>query len=370
MRLWRLAGPPLTLWVAAATTVAVAAAAFGYDPFDGSTWARWDSTHYLAIARNGYDFSPCRADQSPGGWCGDSGWFPAYPWLVGLLHVVGLPLAGSAAAVSWSFTGATLVLVWNTFFARTVSVTALGALVYLAWAPGQIYDYAIFPLSMLAFFTVLHLWFLYRGRWILAGLAGAVAVLSYPLGVLLVPVSAAWLLLDRSTGLRERLRRVGLAGGLTLAGVLVLVVDQKLETGRWNAYLLVQDKYHHNLQNAVAATRDSLRPLFHGDPFELAKAPAWQTLIVTLALLAVVAWAVLNRRSLDRVDALVLLWAIPTWLLPLSQAAISIQRSQAALLPLAVLIRRLPRPVVLALVVLALPVAVAMERLFLEGKIV
>jgi hypothetical protein len=197
-----------------------------------------------------------------------------------------------------------------------------------------------------------------------------VAALSYPLGVLLVPVSAAWLLLERSTGLRERLRRVGLASGLTLGGVAVLVVDQRIETGRWNAYLLVQDKYHHNFQNAIAATRDSLRPLLHGQPFELAKAPAWQTLVVTLVLLAIVARALVNRRSLDRVDALILLWAIPTWLLPLSQAAVSIQRSQAALLPLAVSLRRLPRPLALILIVVAVPLAVLMEKLFLQGKIV
>jgi len=370
MRLWRLAGPPLVIWAVAATSVAVAAAAFGYSPFHGATWSRWDSTHYLEIARNGYDFFRCPPDYPFGGWCGNAGWFPAYPWLVAALHLAGLPLQGTAAAVSWLFTAATIVLLWNTFFARRIAPTVLGTLVYAAWAPGQIYDYAIFPLSMLAFFTILHLWLLHRGRWIGAGLAGAVAALSYPLGVLLVPVSAAWLLLERSAGLRERLRRVVLASGLTLAGVVVLVVDQKLETGRWNAYLLVQDKYHHNLQNAVAATRDSLRPLVHGQPFELAKAPAWQTLAVTLAFVAVVVWAVLNRSSLDRVDALILLWAIPTWLLPLSQAAISIQRSQAALLPLAVSLRRLPRPLLLVLIVLAVPVAVAMEKLFLEGKIV
>jgi hypothetical protein len=370
MRLWRLAGPPLIIWVAAATTVAAAAAAFGYSPFHGTTWTRWDSTHYLGIARDGYDFSRCPPDYPFGGWCGDAGWFPAYPWLAGVLHLAGMPLRGSAAAVSWFFAGATLVLLWNTFFARRVSTTAFGALVYAAWAPGQIYDYAIFPLSMLAFFTVAHLWLLHRGRWIAAGLAGAVAALSYPLGVLLVPVSAAWLLLERSTGLRERLRRVGLASGLTLGGVAVLVVDQRIETGRWNAYLLVQDKYHHNFQNAIAATRDSLRPLLHGQPFELAKAPAWQTLVVTLVLLAIVARALVNRRSLDRVDALILLWAIPTWLLPLSQAAVSIQRSQAALLPLAVSLRRLPRPLALILIVVAVPLAVLMEKLFLQGKIV
>lgn len=370
MRLWRLAGPPLVIWAATATTVAVAAAAFGYSPFHGHTWARRDSTHYLTIARGGYEFYRCPPDYPFPGWCGNAGWFPAYPWVVGALYDLGLPLPGIAAVVSWVFAAATLVLLWNTFLDRRISVTALAALTYAAFAPGQIYHYAIFPLSMLAFFTVAHLWFLHRGRWIAAGLAGAVAALSYPLGVLLVPVSAAWLLIDRAVAIRERLRRIAIASGLTLGGVVVLAIDQRIETGRWNAYTLVQDKYGHHFQNAIAATRDSLRPLVHGSPFELSKAPAWQTALVTFALVAVVLWALRHRRSLDRVDALILLWAIPTWALPLSQAAVSIQRSQAALLPLAIAVRRLPRTLIVVLVVFAIPIAVAMEKLFLQGKIV
>jgi drug/metabolite transporter (DMT)-like permease len=170
--------------------------------------------------------------------------------------------------------------------------------------------------------------------------------------------------------LAKRLRRTALTSGLSFAGLVVLAVDQQLETGHWDAYLLVQRKYHHDLQNPIAATRDSLRPLVHGSPFELAKAPAAQTAVVTLALLAVLVYAALRRRSRDQYDGLLLLWAVVTWAMPLSQAAVSIQRSQAALLPLAVLVRRLPRPLVIALVVAAVAVAVAMEKLFLQGKIV
>src|SRR6476646_2846783 len=236
----RTSVPPLAVWGAALTGVTLSAAAFGYGPFDSGTWSRCDSGLYLEIAERGYTFFPCPHppfDQAT--WCGNAGWFPAYPWLVGGLHTLGLPLRGSAVALSWFCIGATIALLW-TIFGRRASVATIGALLYAAFAPGQVYDYAIFPLSLLALCTTAHLWLLTRDRFVAAGLVGAIAALSYPLGALLVPVSAIWLLAARGHRLRERLRRTACASGLTLAGLAVLPVDQVLETGRWNAYMLVQ----------------------------------------------------------------------------------------------------------------------------------
>jgi hypothetical protein len=246
----------------------------------------------------------------------------------------------------------------------------VGALVYAAWAPGQIYDYSIFPMSVLAFFTVAHLWLLHRGRYVAAGLTGAAAALSYPIGVLVVPVSAVWLLGQRASPLVDRLRQVACTSGIALGGVGILVLDQRLETGHWNAFQLVQDKYHHNLQNPIAATWNLLHPLLHGSPFHYVKGPPLQTAVVTGLLLVLLLSAATQWRSLGRRDALILLWAIVTWAVPLSQAALSIQRSQAALLPLAVLVPKLPRPLQIGLIVASVGVAVAMENLFFHGDIV
>jgi hypothetical protein len=369
VRYARSFGPPLLIWAATAAVLLSCASAFGYGPLHSKTWSRWDSIQYLGIAHDGYDLSHCTTPYTPADWCGDAGWFPAYPWLVRGLHATGLPLRGTAAVMSWLFAAATLILLWHTLFKRRLEATALTALVYAAWAPGQIYDYAVFPLSMLAFFTVACLWFLQHGRLAAAGVAGAIAALTYPLGVLLIPVSALWLLAQGRISWRTRLHQVAKASGLASVGIVALLVDQRLETGHWDAYFLVQDKYHHKLQNPIAATRDSLHPLLHGSPFELMKAPAFQTAVVTAALVAVLVHAFIRRSALDRSEGLVLAWAVATWALPLSQAAVSIQRSQAALLPLAILLRRLPKPLLYALVAAAVPVAVAMEKLFLEGKI-
>jgi hypothetical protein len=354
---------PLALWIGTVAAVVALAAAYGYDPFHGATWSRYDSIHYEQIARHGYDLVRCPPGVwKPGAWCGDSGWFPGYSWVVRVVHTLGVPLRGSAVGVSWFFAAATLVLLWNTFLRRRRDATALLALVYAAWAPGQIYDYAIFPLSMLAFFTVAYLWLLGRGRFVAAGIAGGVAVLAYPLGALLIPVSAVWVLVRR---------RAIATTLLTAAGLGVLFVDQAAETGHWNAYQLVQRNYGHHLLNPAATTRDLLRPLVHWSHPELAHVgPALQGALVTLVLVAVLVYALARRRSLDRPDLLLLLWAVVTWIVPLSQSYISIQRSEAALLPVAAFLPRLRRGFVLVAAIAAIGVAVVMEALFLEGKIV
>src|SRR5262245_24046113 len=160
----RRLGVPLLTWAATVGALMAIAAAFGYSPFEGATWSRYDSVHYEDIARDGYDLFRCPPGVwTPGAWCGDAGWFPGYAWLFGAVHLVGVPLRASGVVVSWFFAGATLVLLWSTFFRRRWDVTAFFALLYAAWAPGQIYGYSIFPMSVLAFFTVAHLWLLLRG---------------------------------------------------------------------------------------------------------------------------------------------------------------------------------------------------------------
>jgi hypothetical protein len=362
----RLAVPPLVAWAVAAGSLAFAANAYTYAQFASTTWARWDSGLYEEIARSGYSLFPC----GDGTWCGDAAWFPAYPWLVRGLHLLGLPVLGTAVVVSWSFAAATLFLLWNTFLQRRLQAAALGALLYAAFAPGQVYDYTVFPQAMLAFWTLAHLWLLHRGRWLAAGACGAVAVLTYPAGVLLIPVSAVWLLTESGVPLLTRLDRIARTSGVMLAALGGFVLDQYLETGRWDAFWLVQDKYNHRLQDPFAATSHALRPVFHASWLALTTAPALQTAVVTTALLLVFVYSFLRLPSLDRLGILLLLWALATWALPMAQTGVSLPRSQATLLPLAVLVARLPAPLTLVLAAAAVAIAIPVENLFLHGRIV
>lgn len=337
---------------------------YGYSPFESGTWSRWDSGHYEDIARDGYELFRC--EEEPTKWCGDAGWFPAYSWLVGGVNQLGPPLRGTAVAVSWLFAAGTIVLLWATFLERRTEAAAVAAAFYAAFAPGQIYHYAIFPISMLAFATVAFLWLLYRERYVAAGIAGGIAAVSYPAGVLLAPLGVAWLVAQRRIPLGERLRNVAITSGLTLAGLWILMIDQRLETGHWDAFFLVQEKYEHALQNPFVATWDLLEGGFRDFSEGIAVAVALQTALVTIVLALVLVHALHRRRSLDGADSLLLLWADATWALPLSQSAVSAPRGQATLLPLAVLVGRWPAPLAWVLALAAAALAVWMEYYFLN----
>ena len=62
------------------------AALSGEDPRRPSSWVRWDSYRYIDVARRGYVEVPDDPTAS------NTGWFPAYPYLVRLFA---LPLHAS-----------------------------------------------------------------------------------------------------------------------------------------------------------------------------------------------------------------------------------------------------------------------------------
>jgi hypothetical protein len=295
---------------------------------------------------------------------------PLYPLTMVPLMAIGIQSTGGTA-IAWLFALATLVALWRTFLSNRPLALAAGALAYAAFAPGQIFFYSVYPLSMLTFFTVLHLWFLHRERWVAAGLAGAGAAMTYPTGVLLVAVSALWLAIERNAGVLERLRRIALTSGLTLVGALAVVLVQLIQTGAWDAYFKVQAKYGHVLQEPLKRNWEEVRSAFDSSLLTIYQAPAVQTAFVTLvmtACLGVLGWEFL-RRGLTRLDALMGIWAVAFWAFPLAQGNVALYRSQATLLPLAVL-ARLPGPAVYLMAGAAAWLTIPMTTLFLLTKLV
>jgi hypothetical protein len=233
-----------------------------------------------------------------------------------------------------------------------------------------VFDYAAYPLSLLALATSVHLALMVRGRWLAAGLAGLAAGLTYPLGLLIALSSGVWLLVDRRAALRERLRRGAIVSGLTACGGAVLVLVQRAHTGSWEAFFLVQAKYAHSWHSPVTSLRTNIYDVRTASPLlQLSTVPPLQSLFLAFVLGCVLLALVLRRPRLQRNDLLIGLWALATWALPQAETGISRYRSEAALVPLAVLLPRLPRRVAILLALVAVAIAVPMAQLFLRGQL-
>jgi hypothetical protein len=343
----RSAAVAIAAWAAALAWLWLAAASVHESPLHAATWAHWDSAHYLSIAQHGYDVHRCRAGETPKPhtWCGNAAWFPLYPWLIAVVHALGVSAFVAGVTVSWFFAAVVLVLLGR---------IPLLALAYAAFAPGYVYNYAVFPLSTFVAGVVVFLGAVRTGRWTLAAAAGFLAALAYPIGVLVLPIVGlayvGW-----------TTRRVVPTALVTLPPLVafgVVVVVQKIQTGRWTAFFDVQRSYGHGLHNPFVVTWTYITDI----GLRWGAAPFWQTLLVTIVVVLVI---VLGHR-----EPLLVLYAIVAWAVPLTQANVSVWRSQAALLPVAPVVGRFPRVLAAALVVAAILVGFATARLYFNGGLV
>ena len=363
--------PPVLVWLISATVMVVTSAADGWPPFAATkTWTRWDANLYLQIASGGYHLFRCPA--RPGQavrWCGDSGWFPGYPWISAGLHWLSFPLAPAALALSWLLFLAALIVLWRAFLVHQPWPAGAAALTYAAFTPGLAYESALFPLALLSLCTIAFFALLKNGHWLAAGAAAAAGALAYPVGVVAAPVAAVWLLADRGVPFSQRARRVAAVAGPTVAALLFFVFVQQIETGRWNAYLLTQAKYGHHLINPVVTIGRALSQAWHAPP-GLAGAPALQTLFITFVLICVGAAIAIRRGPDTRFEVLIIIWALVVWLELFAETNLDSYRGVADLLLLAVLLPRLPRLLSAAIAVAAILLAVPVATLYFRGVLV
>jgi hypothetical protein len=367
--------PPALAWLAAQAFYWAAADHGGFDYFLVRTHARWDSGHYLNIARHGYTLYHCVPGPTipftPADWCGTAGWFPLYPLGMRLLDRLGLPSPRGGLLLTELFALGALVLVWWLLEARLTPAN-LACLALAAVFPGSIYEHALFPVSLAVAGSLLFLALLARERWTAAGIAGAVTAAAYQTGVLLAAVVPVWLLLVRGRlglGLPAALGRAVQAGGLVAVGLLAVMALQQAEVGHWDGFLLVEANYKTGLHNPAATfVRNAVPHPRPGGTASEALATLWpvryQFLLATGIVLVAVA-ATLAARKRTRLDLAVLVYTLIFWVAPLVAGGHLAQyRAQLMLLPAVVLLRRLPAVVPAILTVAAAAVAWRMAGLF------
>lgn len=340
----------------------------GLPPFKVTTWSRYDSNLYLGIAARGYEASACGpdfggADQL----CGTAGWFPGYPALVAVpYHVLGVPLGEAGLLVSLACCLATLVVLWAWVLDARTSPGALLALAFAAFGPAMVYTHAIFPMSLAALALVAWVAAVRRERWLLAGAAGVVGGLAYPIVVLLAPIAAVW---AAAPGRRLRPRALLLAAGGPVVGFGVAQATIWAWTGRADAYFRTQAKYDHGLHFPGTIVFDIARKPFDGRYGPTAILAIHELVMLGLVALLLVAAGRATRRALP-LAGLLLAAVVAFWLVPRSQQDVSYYRGDTLMLLAAPVVAVL-RPWRAALVAaLGLLLAIPTAQAFLQAVLV
>jgi hypothetical protein len=363
--------PPLFAFLIARALLAWAANKTGHNPWLAETWSRWDSAHYLSIAERGYEFFSCARVRGydPTLWCGNTAWMPGYPLLIrGLAAVTGMKLVAAGATLSAAFALVALVVIWNAFLGSTISIKSLLTLGVAAFFPGYIYDHAVFPLALFAVLQLLSLHMYSERRFGWAGIFGAAGAFTYSSGLFLAGVLGLHVLIaERKRPYLEQFRIACLTSGSIALGFLAVVTLQRIETGVWNAYFLVQAKYAYAFRTPWEAWREHWTKVLAD--WTTFIGPSDQTIFVAVlcvCMLAFVPW----RRGFARTEGVLALFLLVYWLVPLMLGGqLSLYRAEATLLPAVSLERRMPLVVLAVAMAVAFMLARPMAKLFFRALI-
>ncbi|SNX55037.1 glycosyltransferase family 39 protein [Thermoanaerobacterium sp. RBIITD] len=157
-------------------------------PLIFTMWDRFDSQWYLAIAQYGYNL-PYKTHYSP------QAFFPLYPLLIALVHrITSIPYLIVGIIISNIFFILALYILYQLVEDHFGEKIARLSIIFMLIFPTSFYFSAIYTESLFLFGTALSFWAADHKKWWVAGIGGAIAVLTRNLGItLIIPLSIiAW----------------------------------------------------------------------------------------------------------------------------------------------------------------------------------
>jgi hypothetical protein len=383
-----LLGPPFGAFVAGWVLIASRAQRGWTSVFNPATFNHWDADQYLSIAEHGYRASAqCNSTPAfPN--CGNLTWFPGYPGVIRMLASTHIGYPTAALVIAWACWYLTLLMVWvlSTDTAPTTDSRKRGGtprgiacLALAAVFPGQVYFAALFPISLVTFAVLLCSWLATRTS--LAGrsttvvricVVGVIAGLAYPLAIGSAPALLVGALVTRSR--RVRINMLAGAAAIVVGLGLVLAYAQ-LRVGMWNAYFVTeQHEYgvstHNPLTLLLVRYHQHLHPS-SPDLRTITEQGALATVLVVAAIVVTLPALRRARRAADLTDLALLATACVAWLIPyVGAGGLSIYRSEACLIVLVPLLRRLPVWAIAAATCAAAVIAFNMAPLFFSNALI
>lgn len=354
---------PLLAFTLSQAALGLTAVLCARNPLNPASFSRRDSTKYLKIARLGY-FEDPRDPQA-----GTAGWFPGYAlamragaWLTGARPIT------MGRALSAVFQLALLAVLALVFLPADTTRRALGLLI-AGFFPGYPYYGAVFPMSMSAFLSLAAIALCGQGRYLAAGLVGAVGAFSYASGFLVAAALAAGIFMKLGPTRAAVVAAVKalVPCGLGLGAVLV---QQHFALGRWDAFFAYQRAFGQAVSNPAATLLANVSRLW-SDPYRPARLVGLQALVVAglMVTAAVIWWR--RRRDADPLETMLIVNALAFWAFPLLLGANTSTYRQAALLVgITPLLARLSLVALLCILVMLVVLGVGMAVLFFDDVLI
>lgn len=189
-------------------------------------WARWDSVHYLRIAKDGYSTA-------------EAAFYPLYPAVVGGAgRMLGGHYVLAGVLISLLSALGAFVLLERIAEERLGAGGARRAVLYLALFPAALFLQAVYSESLFLFLCLAAFALAERGRLASAGVVVGLAILTRPAGIVLVPPLV----------LIARRRSWRLATALPVAAIYPLVLWRKI--GDPWAFAHAEGTWHRHLSPA------------------------------------------------------------------------------------------------------------------------
>ena len=321
-------------------------------------WLRWDSFHYLSIAEYGYKAEPCGEFI-----CGNTGWFPLFPWVIRFFFFLGIPLPWSSLL--------------TTFLSILVASELLSRLINRRWTPfaiacaflvlpGGVYQLAAFPVSLTIALDLLSVWLSLGSFVFLSAASGFMAAFAYPSSVILSVALAPFLLLRTPlvAASYRSLRLLPVVAPFLGFSTARAWIDHSVSIA--SAYSLTQARYGHSWSLGFNVLRSSIRYLWKNPVF------LQTTVVFVLMILSTVVLVqhLLAHGSLLGCVFLIMGWSY--WILPhLIGDSVSIYRQEALIAPMFIFAGSLlRRRTIFVLSIPLLSLSLVMTKLFLLGSLV
>ena len=218
-----------------------------FESFD-SMWNKWDSIHYLNLAKNGYSVSGENAKLIV--------FYPFYPLLVRIAAVILKNHLLSGVVVSNLCLGVGCYYLYKLVKIDFDEETALRSVKYMLIYPFSFFFGIAYTESTFVALSIMALYYMRKNKWFLAGICGFFAALTKNQGIILIiPAVMEYVISNqvfdelRKKNFKNVLRNF-FAKGIYMVmiplGTLVYFMINEILFGSWNEFLVYQKKYLRN----------------------------------------------------------------------------------------------------------------------------